>query len=103
MLDTFTYEAPAQRVVFGRGKLSEIGDEVRRLGRSRALVLSTLPQESDARRLSHQLGALAVGVFSEAVMHTPVEVTARAVREVRDRGADCIVSLGGGSTTGLGK
>jgi alcohol dehydrogenase class IV len=103
MLDAFTYEAPAQRVVFGRGKLSEVGEEVRRLGRSRALVLSTLPHEANARRLSDQLGPLAVGVFSGAVMHTPVEVTERALREVQDRRADCIVSLGGGSTTGLGK
>ena len=36
-------------------------------------------------------------------MHTPVEVTERAMNVVRDAGADCTVALGGGSTTGLGK
>jgi maleylacetate reductase len=36
-------------------------------------------------------------------MHTPVDVTETAMRAVRDCGADCVVSLGGGSTTGLGK
>jgi alcohol dehydrogenase class IV len=36
-------------------------------------------------------------------MHTPVEVTARAVERVRALGADCTVAVGGGSTTGLGK
>jgi alcohol dehydrogenase class IV len=36
-------------------------------------------------------------------MHTPVEVTARAVDLARALGADCTVAVGGGSTTGLGK
>jgi maleylacetate reductase len=36
-------------------------------------------------------------------MHTPVEVTERALAAVRAAGADCLVALGGGSTTGLGK
>src|SRR6185312_3310989 len=43
------------------------------------------------------------GVFTEATMHTPVEVTERAMQAVRDNGADCTVALGGGSTTGLGE
>src|SRR5205823_9441979 len=38
-----------------------------------------------------------------AVMHTPVEVTGRAMETVRDLRADCLVAIGGGSTTGLGK
>jgi maleylacetate reductase len=36
-------------------------------------------------------------------MHTPVEVTERALAAFRDAGADCVVALGGGSTIGLGK
>jgi len=36
-------------------------------------------------------------------MHTPTEVTERALEAVRATGADCTVALGGGSTTGLGK
>jgi len=36
-------------------------------------------------------------------MHTPVDVTEKALRAVEEAGADCIVSPGGGSTTGLGK
>jgi maleylacetate reductase len=36
-------------------------------------------------------------------MHTPAEVTEAAVEAYRDAAADCVVSLGGGSTTGLGK
>jgi maleylacetate reductase len=44
-----------------------------------------------------------VGVFAGAVMHTPVEVTEAAMTAVLETGADCVVSFGGGSTTGLGK
>mgnify|MGYP003883563855 CR=1 FL=1 len=73
------------------------------LGCRRALVLATPHQKADAEALSDRLGALSVGVFSGAVMHTPVEVTEKALKVVRDTEADCVVSLGGGSTTGLGK
>jgi maleylacetate reductase len=36
-------------------------------------------------------------------MHTPVEVTEAAISVFADIRADCVVSVGGGSTTGLGK
>jgi maleylacetate reductase len=80
-----------------------VAEEIRRLGLSRALVLSTPHQKGDAEALAARLGPLAAGVFSDAAMHTPVEVTKRAVEAYRAAGADCVVSLGGGSTTGLGK
>ncbi|MGH3167504.1 MAG: maleylacetate reductase, partial [Trebonia sp.] len=37
------------------------------------------------------------------VMHVPVEVAARAREAARDAGADALVSIGGGSATGLAK
>ena len=36
-------------------------------------------------------------------MHTPIEVTERALAIFQEFRADCVVALGGGSTTGLGK
>ena len=36
-------------------------------------------------------------------MHTPIEVTDRALAFYDEREADCVVSFGGGSTIGLGK
>ena len=36
-------------------------------------------------------------------MHTPVDVTEKAMRALQQAGADCIVAIGGGSTIGLGK
>jgi maleylacetate reductase len=36
-------------------------------------------------------------------MHTPIDATERALGLVRERAADALVAVGGGSTTGLGK
>jgi maleylacetate reductase len=99
----FVFPGLTTRVIFGSGTRAQAGAEVARLGRSRALVLSTPHQEAQAQALAGTLGTTAVGVFAGATMHTPVEVTEVAVEAFRASGADCVVSLGGGSTTGLGK
>ena len=90
-------------VIFGAGKLASLPAELETLGLARALVLSTPEQQRDAKRIADLLGDRAVGTFSEARMHVPVEVAAKAEQAARDCGADCSVSIGGGSTTGLGK
>jgi len=99
----FTYAALPSRVLFGSGMLDRVAGEVRNLGCGRALVLSTPEQLAVAEALSDRLGMLSVGVFGEAAMHTPVDVSERAVDVVHRLGADCTVAIGGGSTTGLGK
>ncbi|MEM8811799.1 MAG: maleylacetate reductase [Pseudomonadota bacterium] len=103
MTRAFTYRGSAAHIVFGAGKRSETGSWVETLGCKKALVLSTPNQAGDAAALSDELGGLSVGVFSNAAMHTPVEVTEAAMAAVRETGADSVVALGGGSTTGLGK
>ncbi|MDE1132391.1 MAG: maleylacetate reductase [Ascidiaceihabitans sp.] len=91
------------RVVFGASIRKTIANEVRRLGASRALILST-PQQSDAAfEIAELLGPLAAGVFCKAEMHTPVTITDAAMLHVKEIQADCVITIGGGSTTGLGK
>ena len=92
-----------QRVLFGAGIRSDIADEVARLGCSRALILSTPPQSSSALDIAVELNGLSAGVFSKAAMHTPVSVTDEAVQHAAEVNADCVIAIGGGSTTGLGK
>jgi alcohol dehydrogenase class IV len=102
-IGSFVFDQPASRVVFGAGSLDRVPDEVRRLGATRAIVLSTPEQRTQAEDVARRLGEIAVGVFPEAVMHVPIE-TARAARELaRQLQADCCVAIGGGSTIGLGK
>ncbi|MDB4273564.1 maleylacetate reductase [bacterium] len=99
----FLYRARAATVVFGPGSVERVGEWIGRLCCRAALVLSTPQQEGQAAALAERLGSAAVGVFAGAAMHTPVAVTAEAVAVADRLGADCVVSLGGGSTTGLGK
>jgi maleylacetate reductase len=76
---------------------------VARLGCARAAILSTPGKSAMAEALASDMGALAAGLVPLAKMHTPVAVTEQALVEVRRLGADCLVSIGGGSTIGLGK
>ncbi|MBR0949166.1 maleylacetate reductase [Bradyrhizobium canariense] len=103
MIGTFTFENLPCRVVFGSGTLASAKTEVERLGGKRALVLTTPQQEAQGKSLGAALGPLYAGIFPGATMHTPVEVTERALAAMKACEADCVVSLGGGSTTGLGK
>jgi maleylacetate reductase len=99
----FSFEASPARVVFGFGTLSQIPAEAERLGLKRALVLATPQQADEAETLSATLGGRSAGTFAEATMHTPVGVTAEAMRVVVERDVDGVIAVGGGSTTGLAK
>ena len=102
-MQDFVYQSAPMRVVFGTGTLRQLPDELSRLGVTRALVLATPRQKDLVAGIREMIGERFAGVFTGAVMHTPIEVTERAMETVRDVRADCIVALGGGSTTGLGK
>jgi maleylacetate reductase len=102
-IEGFTFAGLPARVIFGDGTLAEVGAEIARLGRRRGLVLATPGHAAAAERLAEGLAPQAAGVFAGAVMHTPVEATEAALAAYRAAGADCVVSLGGGSTIGLGK
>ncbi|MGH8386192.1 MAG: maleylacetate reductase [Pseudomonas sp.] len=102
-MQPFIYNALPSRVIFGFGTLTQAADEIRALGCSRALVLTTPFQRELGEALVAQLGDLAVGLYDNATMHTPVEVTRDALGVVESTKANCVVALGGGSTIGLGK
>ncbi|MCE0764420.1 maleylacetate reductase and hydroxyquinol 1,2-dioxygenase domain-containing protein [Pseudonocardia kujensis] len=102
-MEEFTYTAQPARIVFGSGTLERVADEVTRLGRSRVLVLAGEHLRAVGDRVEKILGPLAAGRFDGAAMHTPVEVTDEALAVLRETGADCVVAVGGGSTTGLAK
>jgi len=99
----FVYEARPQRVIFGPGRLADAPEALRAIGGSRALVLATPEQHDAGANVRKILGKLAVGQFFKAAMHTPVEVTEEALAFYEEHDADCVVAIGGGSTTGLAK
>lgn len=101
--ESFAATIPAMRVRFGAGVRHQVGEEMARLGLSRALILTTPQQADTGAEFAALLGAQAVGVCSGAAMHTPVPISEEATATAINLGADCLVAVGGGSTTGLGK
>jgi maleylacetate reductase len=103
MLQSFVYEAQTARVVFGSTTSARLSEEVERLGLQRVLILCAPQQTLLAARMQRLLGERAVAVFAGATMHTPVDVTERALAVVHEMKIDGVVAVGGESTTGLGK
>jgi maleylacetate reductase len=99
----FTYEALPYRVIFGAGSVVKLHEEAGKLGIKRAMVLTTPEQRSTGEMARDWLGELHGGIFSEARMHTPVDVTTRALARVNADNVDGLVAIGGGSTIGLSK
>ena len=102
-MQSFEFNANPARVVFGTGTINKLPEELARLNVSKPLLLSTPQQIEHVERLSNVLGGKTAGTFSEATMHTPLPVTEKALAFAKAQGADSIVSIGGGSTVGLGK
>jgi len=91
------------RVRFGAGIRHSIASEVASFGAKRVLILSTPAQSGIAADIAATLGSVAAGIFCKAAMHTPISVTLEALKHLEACKSDCLVAIGGGSTTGLGK
>ena len=105
-MESFEYSANPGRVVFGSGTIKKLPDEVKRLNKSKPLLQSTPQQADQVKALEPILkdgGIEPSGLYSNATMHTPTHITDEALDYANKSGADCVISFGGGSTTGLGK
>ena len=60
-IEPFAFAGLPSRVIFGSGTLAQSGAEIARLGRKRALVLSTPNQRADAEALASRFGLLLIG------------------------------------------
>jgi len=98
----FIHEWPAQRVVFASGAAQHaLATEVEALGASRVMVLAAKAEMQLAEEVT---AGLPVALrHDEVVMHVPVEVADRARAAAATYHVDALVSVGGGSTTGLAK
>jgi alcohol dehydrogenase class IV len=102
----FTYEALPGRIVFGAGAgaaRERLADEVHALGAQRVLLVAAEAEAELAAELSAPLGEAIVARFDGVRPHVPVAVAAAAVALARESAADCLLSVGGGSTTGTAK
>jgi maleylacetate reductase len=98
----FDHETLPQRVRFASGAAAEaLAAEVADSGASRVMVIASPAEAELARRITDGLPVALV--HDEVVMHVPVPVAERARAAARDHDVDLVVSVGGGSTTGLAK
>lgn len=100
---SFHFSPIPARVLFGSGTRAQIAAEIASLGVKKVLVLTTPHQAQLGRDIAADLGATSAGLYSNATMHTPVDVTQEALGVLKDSGADGLLAIGGGSTIGLSK
>ena len=94
------------RTVFGRGVHRDARIEVQALGCQRAVVVtdSHLAGSTDIpARVEKTLGDCCVGVFSDVEPDSGVDIVNRGAELAREWGADCLVSVGGGSAMDTAK
>jgi maleylacetate reductase len=98
----FVHDTLPQRVCFGSGQAAaSLRAEVASLGAGRVMLIAS----KSGLRLADEIAAgLPVALrHDDVVMHVPVEVAERARAAAAEHGIDALVSVGGGSTTGLAK
>jgi maleylacetate reductase len=98
----FEHESLPQRVVFASHEAADrVAGEVARLGGASVMAIVA---EADSAIADPVVGKLPVAVLhTEVVMHVPVDVAERARQVADESEVDVLVSIGGGSTTGLAK
>jgi maleylacetate reductase len=99
----FVHDTLPQRVCFGSGEAAaNLRNEIADLGAGRVMLIAS---KSGMRAADEEIAAgLPVALrYDEVVMHVPAEVAERARAAAATHEIDALVSIGGGSTTGLAK
>lgn len=98
----FEHTTLGQRVRFGAGQAAEnLAAEVERLNAAHVMVIAGERELEIAQQVTDQI---TVKVWhTEVVMHVPIDTAEKARQVAADNSVDLLVSIGGGSTTGLAK
>ena len=98
----FVHDNLPQRICFGSGDAAaSVRREIGNLGASRVMVIAAKAEAELADQVT--VGLPVALRHDDVVMHVPVEVAERAREAAAAAGVDALVSVGGGSTTGLAK
>lgn len=100
----YVFTAPT-RIVFGAGTAADAGVEMSSVGGGKAMLLADagVAAAGLVDGVKAALGSRLAGVFLEIPQDTGVHVIEKAAAEARAMGADCLVSLGGGSVMDTAK
>jgi alcohol dehydrogenase class IV len=98
----FVHDTLPQRVAFGSGEAAaNLSNEIGNLGAARVMLIAAKAEMHLADRVARDIPVALR--HDDVVMHVPVEVAARAREAAAGNDIDVLVSVGGGSTTGLAK
>jgi alcohol dehydrogenase class IV len=101
---SFVYLGPT-KIVFGVGTTRDCEVEMAGLGCRKALVVTDpgVMKAGLVEGVLKSLGDKCVGLYSDVPQDTGVSVVNRAAAFAREKGADCVISVGGGSVIDTGK
>jgi aldehyde dehydrogenase (NAD+) len=101
---SFVYRNPT-KLIFGENSCGDIGIEVGELGCSKAFLVTDpgIVDTGMAERITKALGSKFAGTFDQCVQDCGLHIINEAAGVAKAAGADCLVSLGGGSTIDTAK
>ena len=103
-MQEFTYNALSARIVFGSGAARTLlAPEIERLGARRVLLVASERDAARVRELVDPFAERVTAVFTAVREHVPLATAEAARAAAAEAGADGVLSIGGGSTTGAAK
>jgi maleylacetate reductase len=102
-LFSFTRDTLPGRIVFHEGALNDVRDELQRLGAQRVMLIVAEYDHHLAQQAQRAVADRLHMVWDEIRQHVPRELAERASTAATAKDIDALVTVGGGSTIGLGK
>lgn len=99
----FTYEGVPVRVVFGAGARHGLADELDALGLKQVVLIASESSRAEADAMVTSLEDRVTWRVGGVRQHVPSDLAETVTADAIRVGADGVVTLGGGSATGLGK
>jgi len=102
---SFLFFSPT-RVVFGVNSSNDAGVEMQNLGCAKAVIVTDpfLYEKTDiVKKIEKALGSMCVGVFSDVPSDSGVHIVNKGYEFAKSRGAEGVVSVGGGSAIDTAK
>ena len=104
MIDNFVFQSPAPRVLFGRGTVGAVAEELRLHGISRAFILCTGSGTTLAQRIAASVPAEAgIDVLRLADPGITTNDFNRVSAHAEKTGANGFITVGGGTPIGMAK
>lgn len=103
MTENFVYQSQAVRVLFGRGKLQSVPAELELHKRTRALILCTNSSRPTAERVQTQAPGRIADIHQLPPSGDARERLAKLIEHAKQKNADCLLVIGGGSPIGFAK